>query len=287
MGSAHGSHFLVPAIIKKYSFMTSSLTTYLSCLAAANLLPWSLCAQPTDSDVSPQWFEHSTKNAWLLPSDTTLISRRTFTELSYANHGDDENFWKIENSLRSGFAITENLALGLQLMVPVKWNDTATSNASGIGDLELRSGFVGRISPTLRWGAGVNAAFDTAEDSVLGDNALVLRPILALRLDANDWINWGINVEYNFTPQEERDDDVSALELKFPVVIKISEHWSGIANYKPRWDLLSDSDRHRIEIGATRLWGAEKQIALSFSIEIPLVSENLDYKLTSGIAWNF
>jgi hypothetical protein len=167
--------------------MTASLTTYLSCLAAANLLPWSLCAQPTDSDVSPQWFEHSTKNSWLLPYDTTLISRRAFTELSYENHGDDGDFWKIENSLRSGFAISENLALGLQLMVPIKWNETSTSNASGIGDLELRSGFVGRISPTLRWGAGVNAAFDSAEDPALSDNALILRPIFALRYDANDW----------------------------------------------------------------------------------------------------
>jgi hypothetical protein len=86
---------------------------------------------------------------------------------------------------------------------------------------------------------------------------------------------------------EERENDVCSFELKFPLVFKISSHWSGTVSYKPRWNFLNESDRHRIELGATRVWGSEKQFALSFSIEVPLVPENLDYKLISGIAWNF
>ncbi len=238
-------------------------------------------------DAIPEWFEQTRENAWLLPYDTTLISRRAFAEFSYESHDDNGNFWKIENSLRGGYAVRENLAFGLQLMVPVKWNDTTTSDDSGLGDLEVRSGFIGCASSTLRWGAGLNVAFDTASDSALGGNALVLRPTLALRWDANDRLNLGINLEYNFTPQEERDDDVSALELKFPIVFKLSDQWSCIASYKPRWNFLNESDRQRLELGATRLWGPENQFALSFSLEVPLVSESLDYKLVSGLAWHF
>ena len=235
----------------------------------------------------PKWFEKTRENAWLLPYDTTLISRRALVELSHESHEDDEDFWKLENSLRGGYAIGENLAFGLQMMVPVKWIDAPASNESGLGDLELRGGFIGRISPTLRWGTGLNAEFDTATDSSIGGNALILRPTLALRWDANHRLNLGVNVEYNFTPQEEQDDDVSAIELKFPLVFKLNEHWSAAASYKPKWDLLSESDRHRLELGGTYLWGSENQFALSFSLEVPLSSENLDFKLVSGIAWHF
>jgi hypothetical protein len=262
-------------------FLPACLCSFIALLGVSESL------RSQTRDASPEWFEHTPDNAWLLPYDTTLISRRAFAEFSYENREDDGDFWKIENSLRRGFAIREDLAFGVQAMIPVKWTDTATSDDSGLGDLELRSGLIGRFSPTLRWGAGLNAAFDTATDSSLGSNALVLRPTLGLRWDVIDRLNLGINFEYNFTPQEEQDDDVSALELKFPVVFKFNDHWSGIASYKPRWNLLNESDRHRLELGATRLFGADNQFALSFSLEVPLISESLDCKFVSGLAWNF
>ncbi len=236
---------------------------------------------------APKWFEQNRKNAWLLPYDSTLISRRALAEFSYESHDNDGDYWKIENSLRRGFDIRENLAFGLQMMVPVKWIDTATADDTGLGDLELRTGFIGRISPSLRWGAGLNAEFDTATDSTLGSNALVLRPTLALRWDANEWLNLGINVEYNFTPLDEQTDDVSALELKLPFVFKLSDQWSGTATYKPRWNFLDETDRHRLELGGTRVWGSDNQFALSFGVEVPLSSENFEYKLVSGLAWHF
>ena len=265
--------------------MTHSLRAGIATLMAATLAPIAHRAQSAES--SQEWFEQSPENAWLLPYDPTLISRRAFAEFSYESHEDNEDFWKIENSLRGGFTVREDLAFGMQLMIPVKWIETSAADESGLGDLELRTGFVGRFSPSLRWGTGLNAAFDTATDSALGGNALVLRPTLALRWDANDRINLGINVEYNFTLQEERDDDVSALELKFPIVFKLTDQWSGIASYKPKRDFLSESDRHRLEIGATRLFGPDHPFALSFSLEVPLKSESLEYKVVSGLAWNF
>lgn len=239
------------------------------------------------SELESAWFEQTRSNAWLLPYDTTLITRRALSELSYESHDNDDEFWKIETSLRGAYALGEDLAFGVQMMVPVKWSDTSISDDSGLGDLEFRTGFIGRFSPSLRWGTGLNAEFDTASDSSLGSNALILRPTLALRWDVSDRINAGINIEYSFTPQEERTDDVSALELKFPFVLKLNERWSAAATYKPKWNFLNESDRHRLELGGTRLWGSDNQFALSFSLEVPLASESMDYKLVSGLAWHF
>jgi hypothetical protein len=270
--------------MKSTSFPRSAVC--LACATATFVLPIGLHAR-TNEKTTTGWFEHSRNNAWLLPYDTTLITRRALSELSYESHDNDDAFWKIETSLRGAYALGEDLAFGLQMMVPVKCSDTSLSDESGLGDLEFRTGLIGRMSPTLRWGTGLNAELDTASDTSLGSNALILRPTLALRWDATERINAGINIEYSFTPQEERVDDVSALELKFPFILKLNQHWSAAAGYKPKWNFINDSDRHRLELGGTRLWGADNQFAWSFSLEIPLASERMDYKLVSGLSWHF
>ena len=66
------------------------------------------------------------------------------------------------------------------MMVPFDWMDTGATDEAGIGDLEFRTGIVGRISPTLRYGFGLNTVFDTAREPEFGDSALVLRPITAI-----------------------------------------------------------------------------------------------------------
>jgi hypothetical protein len=234
-----------------------------------------------------QWFDHAVERAWVENYDPTLITRRVLTELSFEDRGSDDEVWKIENSLRWGIPLHEGLALGLQAMVPVKWQESGDDDLSGLGDLEVRTGLVGRISPTLRWGFGLNAAFDTAAEPGLGADAFVLRPIAAIRWDFNERIQLGFNLEYNVTPADEGANDVSQLELKFPLVLKLTDRWSGALTYKPRWDLLAESDRHRLELGATRTLGADLRYALSLAVELPLASESFDSKLTAGLAWHF
>jgi hypothetical protein len=234
-----------------------------------------------------QWFDHAAERSWIENYDPTLITRRVLTELSFEDRGSDDGIWKIENSFRWGVPLRADLAVGIQAMVPVKWQESGGDDLSGIGDLELRTGFVGRISPTLRWGFGLNAAFDTAAEPGLGADAFVLRPIAAIRWDFNERINLGCNVDYNVTPADEGSHDVSQLELKFPLVLKLSDRWSGALTYKPRWDFLDESDRHRLELGATRTLGADHQYALSFAVELPLASESFDSKLTAGLSWHF
>lgn len=249
------------------------------------LSPGPLHAQ--SGDASPKWFEHNVTNAWLQAYDPTLVSRRFVSEFTYEGHDRDEDFWKIENTLRWGIPIRDELAFGLQAMVPVRWIDTAASDASGTGDLELRTGVVGRFCEDWRYGVGLNAAFDTASDPSLGGSALILRPTLALRWDATTRLNLGLNVEYSFTPRDEEADDVSALELKFPLALKLTDVWSAAATYKPRWNLLAESDRHRLELTGTRVWGENKQYAFSFGTEFPLSSESLDLKLISSLTLYF
>jgi len=234
-----------------------------------------------------QWFDHAAERAWVQNYDPTLITRRVLTEQSFEDRGSDDEIWKIENSLRWGVPVRDGLALGFQAMIPVKWRESGGDDLSGIGDLELRTGFVGRISPTLRWGFGLNAEFDTAAEPGLGADAFILRPIAAIRWDFNERLNLGFNVEYNVTPTDEGANDVSQLELKFPVVLKLSDRWAGALTYKPRWDLLDESDRHRLELGATRTLGADHRYALSLAVELPLDPENFDSKLTAGLAWHF
>lgn len=172
-------------------------------------------------------------------------------------------------------------------MVPVKWTESAGDDVFGLGDLELRTGIVGRLAPTLRYGLAVNAVLDSATDPLLGGSAFVLRPITALRWDCSDSITLGINVEYNFSPLDEHTDDTSALELKFPLAFKITDTWSAFLSYNPRWDLLAERDRHCLEFVATHVWGGEDQFAWSIGAELPLTSENFEFKLATGIAFYF
>jgi hypothetical protein len=261
----------------KKTFTSRILITGICLASASGLAP----------AASPDGSLFESDRAWLERYDPTLVSSRYFGEFVYESYDDDSELFKMENTTRWGIPLRDDHALGFQFMLPLKWRETATDDEFGLGDLELRSGFVGRLSPTLRYGLAVNAVLDTATDSLLGDNAFILRPIAALRWDYNAAITLGINVEYNVTPLDEDTHDVSALEVKFPVAFKINEDWSGFLSYNPRWDLLDESDRHRLELGATYVWGADNQYAWSFGTEVPLSSESFEFKLASGFAWYF
>jgi hypothetical protein len=244
-------------------------------------LPASVHAAPPDGRL----FDPG--RAWLERYDPTLISSRYFSEFSYENYDNGSDFYKVENTLRWGIPLQDDHALGFQALLPVKWTETATEDEFGLGDLELRAGVVGRLAPTVRYGLAVNAVFETATESLLSDNAFILRPIAALRWDFNARTTLGINIEYNVTPLDEDANDVSALELKFPVAFKINEDWSAFLSYNPRWNLLDESDRHRLELGAARIWGADNQYAWSFGTEVPLTSESFEFKLATGFSWYF
>ncbi|MFC7336231.1 hypothetical protein ACFQY0_03505 [Haloferula chungangensis] len=252
-------------------------------LGALFTLPCMTWAEETPG----QLFEHVPQRAWLENYDPTLIGSRTFSEFIFESFDDDIDTFKIENTIRWGIPVGDDLAAGFQVMIPVKWYDSPASDNFGLGNIESRAGLVGRFSQNLRWGAGVNAEFDSASDDNLGGGAFILRPTAVLSWDVSKRVNLGMNIEYNFTPFSEGPDDVSTLELKFPVAFKINECWSGFVSYKPSWLFLDEDERHLLESGVTRVFGAREQYALSIVGEIPLVSEDYHFKLAAGFGWYF
>jgi hypothetical protein len=252
--------------------------TILSALVcAANVIP----AEAAD------WFELSRDNAWLQNYDPTLVSRRAYSEFSYEEQNAGRSIYKLDSSVRGAHALVENLALGYQIELPYKWRDTGTGNISGFGDVECRTGVIGRISDTLRWGTGLNMEFDTAEHPELGSNAFLLRPTTAISWGATDSLNLGITAKYTFTPTAEGPHDASVLKFEIPVSVRISEQWSASATYKPQWNFLNDSSSQRLEFDANYVWGKHHQFALLAGIEVPLTSQTLQFKSLLGLTWHF
>ncbi len=225
--------------------------------------------------------------AWLERYDSTLLSSRFLSEFSGERFDNGSDFFVIENSLRWGIPVREDLAFGFQALLPLKWADAAEEDAEGFGDLELRAGLMGRFSPQIRYGLALNAVLDTASAPLLGDSALVLRPIAGLRWDAHESLTLGINMEYNFTPREEGSHDVSAWEVKLPLIFRINHDWSAFVSFNHRWNLLQESDRQRLEYSATRIFGKDRQYAWSLGGEAPLSSESFDCKWKTGLTWFF
>jgi len=177
-----------------------------------------------------------TNRAWLERFDSTLLSSRLASEFSWENNDGEADLFEIENTVRWGIPLGEDLAFGFQALQPLKWADGTDEKAEGFGDLELRAGIMDRVSEQVRYGFALNAVFDTADDPLLGDGAFVLRPIAALRVDYHERFTFGVNLEYNFTPREEGPDDVSALEIKFPLILRLREELAVFVSYNHRWD---------------------------------------------------
>lgn len=224
--------------------------------------------------------------AWLQPYDPTLLSRRILTEYEYEEKADGDSSEKWLWNVRGALRVSEDIAFGAQLEVPWRWVDTNADDDAGWGDLETRLGFAGHLTDSTRWGLGMNLKFPTASE-LLGDGVFELRPLASMRWCLTDRIQIGTSFEYSFTPRDEGTQDVSSLEIRLPLTLKLAEKLSAFTSYKPRWNFAHDTDRHRLEFGLTRLLGAHKEYALSLGAEIPLTDESLAWKGNLGFSWFF
>jgi len=225
--------------------------------------------------------------AWLERFDSTLLASRLASEFGWESNDAEPDLFVIENALRWGIPVNEDFAFGFQTLLPVKWAEGHDEEAEGFGDLELRAGMMGRVSEQLRYGFAMNAVFDTADDPLLGDGAFVLRPIVGFRLDYHERFTFGLNLEYNFTPREEGLDDVSDLEIKFPLIFRLREELSLFVSYNQRWNLLEETDRQRIEFATSCAFGKDKEFEWSIGGEVPVTSEDFDCKWKTGVSWFF
>lgn len=232
-------------------------------------------------------FNHKDAESWLQIYDPTLISDRLVSDWSYENRDLGQSLLEIDSTIRKAIPVRKGLAFGYQFGIPTKSFHDENGDVSGLGDFHLRGGYVGRFSPTLRWGLGMRAAFDTATTPELGDGVFQLRQISALRWNATATLNLGANVEYSFTPHEKGTAEISALELKFPAAVKLSDRFSASVSYNPRWNFENDSLRQRLELLGSHAFGSKHQYVVSLGGDIPLVSEALQWKLLTSITWFF
>jgi len=238
----------------------------------------------------PELHLHNPDLAWLQAYDPTLLAPRLLTQWEHQDlaHGDSNG--KVYLNLREAFLIREGLAFGVQAEIPYNWAEKSGADFSGLGDLEMRAGFAGRLAPGWRWGLGTNARFDTAAESELGDGMFELRPIAAVRWDLTKSVNVGLNTEYTFVPEDQGPGvhETDTMELKFPVTIKLGHGWSALISYQPKWNLeKGDSRVDRLDLSTTVLLGEHKKYALTSGVELPLWEDSLDYKAFVGLQWFF
>lgn len=256
---------------------------YFSILIAAGLFASSSLARADDSPDANEWFAAGPRLAWLANYDPTLIGRRVVTECSYEDERDGKFTLKTSLSTRYAHDLLNGLAVGTQLEVPTEW----TQGGSGLGRLELRVGMVGRITPTLRWGAGLNTKLPTETNTGMGSNSFELKPIAMLSWEVTPWLNIGLTGNYSFTPTHEGPESVSKIEMDLPVAVKIAERWSAAFIYKPTFDFVAHDTTQAAEIDVTKIWGRNNQYATTIGTKFPLGQQSLQWKVIVSLAWYF
>ena len=231
--------------------------------------------------------EYRSKLAWLEPYDSMLLSRRLTTQWEYEDREEGSANAKWLWNLRWAFLMGKNFAVGMQIEAPLRWLNEAGTESIGFGNIETRVGFVSRLSDTSRWGLSLNAKFPMTSSEVAGEDLFELRPIFGVRWDAMDWLELGLGLEYTFTPHDEGAEEVAAIDLKVPVVVKLADKLTGLISYNPRRNFANNSSRHRLELGVTRFFGIKNEYAVSIGGEIPLTDEALDWKGSIGFTWYF
>jgi hypothetical protein len=273
----------------RFAFWTIGIALFLLALA-----PGRANAQEQLADHA-NWHLHQRHRSWLQPYDPTLIAPKMAIQWDHKDLAGGKRNDKIFVNVRESWRLTDSLAFGMQAELPVSWAKNEGERFAGLGDAEFRTGLVGRISPNLRWGLGVNLRFYTASDPQLGsgdgetrwelgNGAAEARPIVNLRWDAFDWLTLGLQPEYTFAPNS--DDEF--FQLKLPVAIELGESWSAELAYQPRWTRAAGGQRiDLIELTFVHRFGRDKRYAVLAGMEIPLSEDDLDWKSFVGLQWFF
>ena len=70
------------------------------------------------------------ERAWLERFDSTLLSSRISSEFSWENNDAEADLFVIENVVRWGVPLGEDLAFGFQALQPLKWADGSEEEAA-------------------------------------------------------------------------------------------------------------------------------------------------------------
>ena len=190
--------------------------------------------------IQDSWHLHQLERAWRQPFDPTLLTPRLLTQWEHQDLNDGNSNGNVFAKIRQAFLLSKSLALGFQAEIPLKWAEAAGQIFLGLGDLESRIGIAHRVSPSFRWGLGMNSRFDAATESELGDAVFELRPLTALCWDATKSLNLGLQPEYTFTPSPKDGQNVESFQLKLPATFKVNSRLYALVSYQPKWNLTND-----------------------------------------------
>jgi len=242
------------------------------------------CAAPPADDA--RWYEAIGARAFQANYDPTLIGRRLLAEASFEDDRDGTTTTELKQGARYSALVLPDLAAGLQFTWPFEVVTGGASAVAGYADPEVRAGLVGRLSPRLRAGSGLNLKIPAATSPMLQDD-FEIRPIAAVSFDVTDHFNIGVNTDYKITPQDTGPDGENELEVKLPLGLALNDRWSVAATPKVALAFNTATADPKIEAGPTLLIGSRRQFAISPALEVPLSVQNLEWKALLTAGWYY
>jgi len=179
---------------------------------------------------------------------------------------------------------------GVRLQAPLAVVDPGSGDAGptevGLGDVEMKAGWVFMPDPVNRFAIYGNSIFNTATDDLLGEN----RNDLSAAVVASHELfprrfTLLLVAEYLGTAAHEKEaSSRNALELSFKPILKIAGPLSGSFLYKDKLDFRADRHFALVEPGLSLLL-LERRLGLTTSLEIPIEDESYNYVAKVGLIW--
>jgi hypothetical protein len=225
-----------------------------------------------------------------LQRDLTVIRSRTdllseFTDL-------DGSGWSEKLTLGStwGFhlpGLGPEHEGGVRLQVPMVIEDPGPDSTEvGLGDVELKAGWVFIPDEENRLGLFGNLKFNTATDDILGDN----RDDFSVGGAASHQViedRFSIFVVAEYLGTFTKEDDISsrsALELSFNPILRIAGPLAANFLMKDKLDFRADDHFFLVEPGLSMLL-VERHLGVATSLEIPLDDDSYNYIAKVGMVW--
>ena len=230
-------------------------------------------------------------------SETDLDPTVLRTRVKLSNEYVDRDFGGSENTTTLNFSYAfgnpARRDWSAQLDLPlVNYNagDQANStDATGLGDIELRILHVFDAGGVFRWGLGAQAHFNTASEPQLGDSAFRLSPALNFALQPCRSFKFQTIVQFDQSLVTDSGvPEQQALEARPAVQFDLPFSCYGYVETELSWNLKADaklSSTLKIELG--RGFGSRKEWVASMLYQTPLTESADHYSLTAGLSYVF
>lgn len=240
------------------------------------------CSGPQDADAFP---------------DTRLDPTVLSTQMSLTNEFKAQEFDAVKDTmtlnLAYAFGKTTRPDWTAQVDLPVVYYNAGhikgVKSGAGFGDLECRIGHVIHAEGIFRYGAGLEAEFDTAGGPPRGDGIFRLSPIVAFAVQPSRTFKFQTFVQFNQSLITETGvSEEQEIHLKPAINIALPNNWYAYTEFEEVWEFQAHgafTSTFKFEVG--RSFGKGGAWVLSARTEIPLTSSSDDYTVTAGCTYIF